>query len=206
MDLISQIILEVLRSIEWGDFTLLASRFALNSVFAYILIVRIYYQVNKNLEYLFTFVIINMLIFFVSSLLGDVKLKTGFAFGLFAIFSILRYRTEQINIKEMTFLFASIIIAVSNSTVTEKVPMISILFTNITIVAVVGFLEKKWLLNYSNTLRIVYEKIELIHADKKDELMADLRERTGLNIKSYEVKKINFLSDTAELRLFYGDE
>lgn len=187
------------------DFLELFSRFIINAVFAYILIDRIYYKINRQREYLFTFFIFNLLIFFVSSLLSDIKMKTGFAFGLFAIFSILRYRTEQINIKEMTFLFICIILAVINSTVTVKIPLFNILFVNGMVTAIVYVLELKWLKYFNNSVQVIYENIELIQADRKSELLADLRKRTGLDIKEYEIVKINFLQDTAELKLFYAE-
>lgn len=181
----------------------LVFRFSLNILFAYIIIERIYYRINKQREFLFTFFIFNILIFFVSSLLSDVKLKTGFAFGLFAIFSILRYRTEQINIKEMTFLFASIIIAVINSMVTMKTPITEILLANIIITFSIYILEKLWLKSFNHSMKIVYENIDLINKNLHDDFLNDLKERTGLLIRQYEITKINYLRDTAEITIYY---
>jgi len=147
-----------------------------------------------------------MLIFFVTSLLAGVKMKTGFAFGLFAIFSILRYRTESINVKEMTFLFISIIVAVINSLVTRKVPLFNILFANMAITSVVFLLERQLLKSYTNSVILLYEKIDLIHKGNKEELLEDIRNRTGLDVERYEIRKINFLQDTAEMTLFYSDK
>ncbi len=184
----------------------LFSRLALNMFFAYIVIYRIYYKINRNREYLFTFFIFNLLIFFVSSLLSDVKMKTGFAFGLFAIFSILRYRTEAINIKEMTFLFISIIIAVINSTVTMKIPLVNIIMANVVIIGSVHILENRWLKNFNESIGIIYEKIELIQKGREAELIEDLKIRTNLNVVSYEVLKIDFLKDIVKLRVFYAQK
>lgn len=187
---------------EFESFIRLASRFALNLLVMYVVIDRIYYKINQRKEYLFTFFIINILIFFVSSLLSDVKMKTGFAFGLFAIFSILRYRTEQINIKEMTFLFSCIILAVLNSMVTIKVPFANILFANLVITGAIYLLEKAWLKTSSRIITITYEHIDLVHEESKEALIGDLRQRTGFTITRFEINSINFLNDSASITLF----
>lgn len=185
------------------EFSLLLFRFFINTFFAYIVIDRIYYRINKQREFLFTFFIFNILIFFVSSLLSDVKMKTGFAFGLFAIFSILRYRTEPINIKEMTFLFTSIILAVINSMVTIKVSLISILFADIILTISVYILEKMWLESYSKSMKIIYENIDLVNESTRKQLTEDIKTRTGLAVHHYEISEINYLRDTAKITIFY---
>ncbi len=200
--------------IEWNniplfngeDFTLLLIRFVLNFIVSMIVIKGIYYRVNKRSEYLFTFIIFNILIFFVSSLLSDAKMKTGFAFGLFAVFSILRYRTEQIEIKEMTFLFISIILAVINSVVTDKISMAEILFADIVIIIAAYILEIAWLENYRSSIPVKYENIELIQEGHEEELLKDLRKRTGLPITSVEVKSVSFMSDSASLIAYYDKQ
>lgn len=171
-----------------------------------IVIKGIYYRVNKKSEYLFTFIIFNILIFFVSSLLSSVKMKTGFAFGLFAVFSILRYRTEQIEIKEMTFLFISIILAVINSLVTSSVSLSEILLADFVIVAASYILEIAWLENYTASIPVKYENIELIQVGREKELIEDLKIRTGLPVKSYEIKGVSFISDTANLIVVYDKQ
>lgn len=194
---------DLMELLEIEDFGLLLFRFILNALFAYIVIDRIYYRINKQREYLFTFVIFNLLIFFVSSLLSSVKMKTGFAFGLFAIFSILRYRTEQINIKEMTFLFTCIILAVVNSTVTDQVPILQILFADIMITIAIYYLEKKWLKGFTPSLQITFEHIDLIHRNRRKELFENLEERTGFIIQDYEIIDIDYLRDTAKMKVYY---
>lgn len=200
--------------IEWlnipifnGESSLiLLLRFTLNFIVSMIVIKGIYYRVNKRSEYLFTFIIFNILIFFVSSLLADAKLKTGFAFGLFAVFSILRYRTEQIEIKEMTFLFISIILAVINSVVTDRVSLTEILFADIVIIVAAYVLEIAWLENYRSSIPVKYEHIELIQEGHEKELIEDLRKRTGLPITSVEIKSVSFMSDSANLIAYYDNQ
>lgn len=188
------------------DFLILLFRFIVNLIFAYIIIIKIYSPLKKSNNYIFNFFVFNILIFFVSSVLSIVKLKTGFAFGLFAIFSILRYRTIQIPAKEMTFMFISIIIATINSTVTAKVSILEILFANLVIVATVYILERKMLHEYRNEKVIKYEKIELIVPDKREELITDLETRLGEKIIDIEIENIDFLRDIADVRVFTSND
>ncbi len=188
---------------EHKDFIFLLFRFILNGTVAFILIDLIYKRINQQREYLFTFYLFNVLIFFVSSLLSGVKMKTGFAFGLFAIFSILRYRTEQLGIKEMTFLFINIIIAVINSTVTYTLPLIELLFANGVIIGMTYFLEKRWLKGHRLTLSLLYDNVELISNGSTETLIEDLRGRTGLNVISFDIEGIDYLRDAAKLKVYY---
>lgn len=177
-------------------------RFLINTIVIVLITWRIYYKVNKNSEYMFNFIVFNILIFFVSSLLNGIEMQTGFAFGLFAIFSILRYRTEPIPIKEMTFLFVSIIVAIINSTVTSPISLTEILFADVAIILTTYIMETRWLKNYKPSKTIIFENIELIHQDNKLELIAVLEERTGLKILDVKIEKIDFLKDTAVLKVF----
>ena len=179
------------------------SPFIINLIFIGILIRGIYYPINKKREYLFVFFIFNVLIFFVSSLLSSVKMEAGFAFGLFAVFSIIRYRTQQIPIKEMTFLFISIILATINSTVTAKLGFLEVVFGNCIILIVSFIMEKSWIKTYKESIVVEYEKIELIVPEQREKLLNDLRKRTGLDISEVTIEKIDFLKDIAEIRIYY---
>jgi len=136
-------------------------------------------------------------------MLSNVKLQMGFALGLFAVFGILRYRTNPMPIKEMTYLFVVIGISIINSLTNKKVSYAEILFTNIAIVFVIYGLEKVWLLRHESCKLINYEKIELIKPEKHNELMADLQQRTGLKINRIDIGKIDFLRDTARIMIYY---
>lgn len=187
------------------SFAELFVKFGFNLFFAFIVIRVIYYTKNRNREYLFTFFVFNIIIFFVTFLLSGVKLKIGFAFGLFAVFSILRYRTEAIPIKEMTFLFVSITVAVINA-LSSKVTGSELIFTNLAIATMVFVLERIWMkYNYSFKM-ITYEKVELIKPQNRAELLADLEERTGLKIQKIDITKIDYLRDTAILKVFHYEE
>ena len=150
--------------------------------------------------------LISITVFFLCFLLENVKLQLGFALGLFAIFGIIRYRTDPIPIKEMTYLFIVIGVSVINALANKKISHSELLFTNFIIIAVTHGLEKIWLLRHETRKTITYEKIELIKPSKKEELMADLKERTGLNITRIEVRRIDFLRDTAQIRIFFFED
>lgn len=166
----------------------------------------LYYPASKNKDYLFTYILISSVVFFLCFLLENVKLELGFALGLFAIFGIIRYRTDPIPIKEMTYLFIVIGISVMNALANKKISHAELLFTNFVFIAVAYSFEKVWLLKHESRKTITYEKIELIHSDKKQELLQDLKDRTGLNITRVVVRNIDFLRDTAVIRIFYFED
>ena len=180
-------------------------RFAFNSVVMWIIIHWFYYRKARRRDYYFTFALISVSIFFLIFLLGSVKMKIGFALGLFAIFGIIRYRTEQMPVREMTYLFVLIAISVINA-LSTSISLAELILTNLIFIFCIWFSENnKWLRHVPNKL-VQYDKIELIKPDKREELIADLRERTGLNVISVEVGSIDFLRDTALLKIHYEDD
>ena len=166
----------------------------------------LYYPATKNKDYLFTYLLISVTVFFLCFLLENVKLELGFALGLFAIFGIIRYRTDPIPIKEMTYLFIVIGVSVINALANKKISHSELLFTNFIIIAVTYALEKICLLKHETRKTITYEKIELIVPGRKQELLDDLKLRTGLNITRVEVRRLDFLRDTAQLRIFFFED
>ena len=176
-------------------------------MFIILIIVRyIYYPVTKNKDYLFTYLLISLTVFLLCVLLDSVKLQLGFALGLFAIFGIIRYRTDPIPIKEMTYLFLVIGISVVNALANKKISHAELVFANLLLVFVTFGMERIWLLRHESRRNIIYEKIELIKPENKEELLADLKERTGLNIVRYEIRRIDFLKDIANIRIFYYED
>ena len=177
------------------------------NLFIILIIVRyIYYPVTKNKDYLFTYLLISLTVFLLCVLLDSVKLQLGFALGLFAIFGIIRYRTDPIPIKEMTYLFLVIGISVVNALANKKISHAELVFANLLLVFVTFGMERIWLLRHESRRNIIYEKIELIKPENKEELLADLKERTGLNIVRYEIRRIDFLKDIANIRIFYYED
>ncbi len=189
-----------------SDLINLMIRFGFNLTIAFI-IIKLIYQRNRpnNLDFVFTYFMFNSLIFFFAFLLSSITINMGFAFGLFAVFAILRYRTDPIPIKEMTYLFIVITIGVINALSGAEVSYAALLFTNITLVVLTYFLERYWQKNLLLRMNIEYEKIENIKPENREILMADLKERTGLNIQSFEFRRMNFLRDTARIRIYYKE-
>ncbi len=181
-------------------------KFTIDMVVVFILIRVIYYRIHRKKDYLFTYFLFNILIFFLCVLLNNVKLSTGFAFGLFAIFSVLRYRTEQLSVKDMTYLFAVIALAVINALVSKKISIAELAFTDGMILLMTYVLENQWLTRHEAMKTIIYEKIDLIKPENKDKLWKDLSDRLGIKVSRVEVGRIDLLRDTAQLRVFYFED
>ena len=187
------------------DFWRLILKTVFNLSVILLLVRGIYYPMTKNKDYLFTYLLISLTVFVLCILLDDVKLQLGFALGLFAIFGIIRYRTDPIPIKEMTYLFLVIGVSVVNALANKKISHAELLFANLVIVFVTYGMERLWLLKHESRKNITYEKIELIVPEKHEELLSDLRKRTGIDIIRFEIKRIDFLRDTANICIYYYD-
>jgi hypothetical protein len=187
---------------DWNFVASMAVRFAVNIMFAYILICGIYAKEHRLREYSFSFFISNILIFLVTSLLASVKVKTGFAFGLFAILSILRYRTEQIQVREMTFLFASIILGVINSMATDELSLYAILLANALLCSSIFVCEKVFM-GTAEQITVLYDNTKLLAKGKKQELYEDIKNRFGYDVLKVAIVKMNYLTDSAEIKLVY---
>ena len=179
-------------------------RFLLNFTVIMILVRWLYYSTTKRKDYLFTYILISSVVFLLCFLLESVKLQIGFALGMFAIFGIIRYRTDALPIKEMTYLFLIIGVSVINALTNTETSLVDLLFTNFVIVFITYGLEKIWLIKHESSKLIIYEKINLIKEENYEELLKDLQERTGVKkINRVEVGKINFLRDICELTIYY---
>lgn len=189
--------------IDIPDFSELILRFLFNLLVVLVLIRIIYYSVARRKDYLFTYILISTVVFLLCFLLENVKLQLGFALGLFAIFGIIRYRTNPIAIKEMTYLFIVIGISVMNALANKKISYTELVFTNFAIIAVTYGLEKVWLLKHESRKTVIYEKIDLIKSKNYNLLIKDLEERTGLKINRIEIGRIDFLRDSARIRIYY---
>lgn len=188
------------------DFTSLIVRFLLNIGVILVLVRLLYYSVTRRKDYLMTYLLISSVVFLLCFLLENVKLEIGFALGLFAVFGIIRYRTDTIPIREMTYLFIVIGISIINSLANKKISIAELLFTNLIIVLITLGYEKIWLLKHESAKLIIYEKIDLIVPEKYNELLEDLKKRTGIkNIKRVEIGRIDFLRDTCRLTIYYEE-
>lgn len=181
--------------------------FFINFLFAFIIIRFIYYPRQSQHTYLFTFLAFNTVIYFIMGLFTSVELSIGAGFGLFALFSVLRYRTETVPIHEMTYLFLMVALPILNSILISSSQYEELILTNVLITGVIWALENGWGFTHKmQSKEIVYEKIDLVHENNREELLADIRERTGLDVVRFEIDKINYLSDTVNGRIFYLEE
>jgi len=151
-------------------------------------------------------IIVMCITFFVLGFSTQIELGVGIGFGLFAIFSILRYRTNPIPIREMTYLFVITALPVINSVFFTQGIQVEIVLANIFVIIVLAVLEKKWGFHYLATKNIVYENIEMVRPDRYIELLEDLKHRTGLDIRRIEIGKINYLNDTARIKIYFEDQ
>ena len=179
-------------------------RLAIDLTSVIILIRFIYFQVYKTKDLFFTYIIFNLVIFLLSFSLNKAELSMGAAFGLFAVFSMLRYRTEDISIKDMSYLFLSIALGVLNAVTKggwEELSTISAIILLIT-----WLLESSWLMKKESSKVIFYDQIELIPTENHEQLMADIRLRTGIPVHRVLVQKIDFLRDSAQIRIYYYEK
>ena len=186
-----------------SDLLNLIIRFGFNLSITFI-IIKLIYQRNhtNNLDFVFTYFMFNSLIFFFAFLLGNVTINIGFAFGLFAVFAILRYRTDPIPIKEMTYLFIVITIGVINALSGAEVSYYALIFTNIALVGLAYFLEIYWQNNALILRTVEYEIIENIKPENHEKLLLDLEDRIGIPIIKFEINRINFLRDTVRISIY----
>lgn len=180
-------------------------RFGINFLVIFILVRLLYYPKRKNRDFLFTFFLFNIINFLICFLLSSAKLKIGFAFGLFAIFSILRYRTVTVPVREMGYFFISVTLGIINALTSNEQGMVMLIIANIIILSVAWFIDYKLRVTHENHKEIIYDRIDLISPDKRVEMIKDLCERTGLNIHRVEFSRIDFFKDTATIFVFYND-
>jgi hypothetical protein len=192
-----------IKLINTEDYIELLTRFALNMGVICIIVIGLYAKTSKRKDFYFSYIAVSIVIFLLCFLLESVKIELGFALGLFAIFGIIRYRTDAIPIKEMTYLFVVIAVSVINALANKKISYAELITTNLLVVGGLYILEKILNLRQEISYRVIYEKIENVQAGREDILLADLKERTGKNIKHFEIERIDFLRDVAYIIIFF---
>jgi hypothetical protein len=186
-----------------NDFYKMMFRFIINFSFLTVIIRFIYYPFAKRKDYVFTYYLISVIVFFLCFTLKKYELDIGMALGLFAIFGIIRYRTDPIPIKEMTYLFVVIGVSVINSLANKKMSYAEILGANTLIITILIIIERYWALRQEESKSIVYENIENIKPENYEKLKSDLENRTGLNVNKVTIGDVDFLKDTANVTIFY---
>lgn len=187
-------------------FVAMLIRLAVCIVVNLVIVDRLYYKKSRRRDFYFTFMLISLaiffLVFFMIFVLEDMKAKTsiGIGIGLFGIFSIMRYRTDAMPVREMTYLFVIISLSVVNA-IAASVSIVELLVTNIIVVAAIWLCEHRLKLEPSKLVQ--YDRLELIKPDRSEDLKADLEMRLGLKVRKVEVEAIDMLRDMAVLRVYY---
>ena len=203
MILFARPIATVLDSLSTGWESLLVL-FGLNLISSLVVVRLIYHLAAKRRDFVFTFMLVSTAVFLLCRLLAGVEIDLAFALGLFAIFGIIRYRTNAITIREMTYLFIVIALAVINALAPLSASWIEIAVANALIWALAFVLERLWFVEHMATKIVVYDRIDLLHASKRNALIEDLEQRTGVTISHLEIGKVDLLRDTANLKIHFS--
>lgn len=177
--------------------------FALNTLVVFMIVVGLYARTSKRRQFYFSYFALSMAIFLMCYILVNVNIQIGFALGLFAIFGIIRYRTDTVPIKEMTYLFVIIAVSVLNALANNNIGFFELIFANMLLVSGLFLLERILILKQESSQQIVYEKIENIHEDQKEALLEDLQARTGRKINRYDIKSIDFSRNIAIINVVF---
>ena len=180
-------------------------RFGFFMLVLFFIVYFLYYRKTHRRDYFFTLVLLSVSIFFLIYLLGSVKVKIGFALGLFAIFGVLRYRTETIPVREMSYMFGVISLSVINA-LADSLSFVELLLPNVAIALLIWMFETFVLRANLASKLVLYDRIELITPERREELLEDLHKRTGLNITKVNVGSIDFLKDSAILKIEYEND
>ena len=178
--------------------------FALNLVSSLVVVRLIYHMAAKRRDFVFTFMLVSTAVFLLCRLLAGVEIDLAFALGLFAIFGIIRYRTNAIPIREMTYLFIVITLAVIYALAPLAASWLEIAMANVLIWGLSYVLERLWFVEHLATKIVIYDRIDLLHEGRRHELIADLEQRTGVTIVHLEIGKVDLLRDTANLKIHFS--
>jgi hypothetical protein len=187
------------------DFFGILIRFVINMAFIFVLIKEIYFRYSKKEKFLFTFFMMGITVFFVSSMLKSVFIEFGMAVGLFAIFAILRFRTRNFGLKDMSYIFTTIAISLINSLKLVGFPVLGVIIFNMIILIAAILLEEFALKNNTTTFSIIYEDLELLQSAKRPKMLKELSILTGKEILKYRVRKIDYKKKVASIDVSYKD-
>lgn len=195
---------------DYTDLDGLGIRLGINLLVLFVIIRLLYYPKTKRKDYLFTYFLIGIITFFLCFGLKKLDIDTGMGLGLFAIFGIIRYRTDAIEIKEMTYLFLVIGLSVVNAMLATEIEkgiyqinLLELGAINLTVVLLLFILEYLWLVKHETRKVVNYDRVDLVHPDKYEEMKKDLEAKTGLVINRFEIGKIDYLNDTCMVRIYY---
>ena len=192
-----------IRDLMQGDVGVLLTRLLVDVGFAFLVVRGVYTRIYHHRDYTFTYLVINLVTFSLSFVLSQVRVDLGLGMGLLAVFGLLRYRTESIEVRNLTYLFVVIGLAVLNALVTANVSLWELLLVNAVIVGMVTVLESASFSRREESRRVVYDRLDLLAPGRSAELIVDLRTRTQLPVERYEIGNVDLSRDTADLAVYY---
>ncbi len=187
--------------VDWGDFVRLLVRLTINLAFVSLVVRAIYLRLSPRSDFAFSCMLLNVMTFAVCMLLRKVPVELGFALGLFGVFGILRYRTDAISTRDLTYLFISLGLGMLNAVANRKVSLVELVFINLAIVGSTAVLEYGGRRGRREVHSILYDNLSLLKPGRAAELRADLQERIGLDVVSHAVSEIDLLRDCARLHV-----
>ena len=177
--------------------------FFFNLLVSFLIIQFFYYPKSRRMDYYFTFMMFSSAMCLLLFLMNNLSLEIGFTLGLFAIFGMIRYRTETVPVREMTYLFIIIAVSVING-IGADVPFLELVAANVLIILLIWLLESRGVFVRRTSVKlIIYDRVDLILPERRDELVEDLRKRTGLDIRDIEIGQVDLLKDTAWIKVTY---
>lgn len=185
------------------DFLKLIARLGLDLSFTSLIVLAVYYRLYRNREFVFTYFVFNVITFTMCVLLRKVPMELGFALGLFAVFGILRYRTEEIKMRDLTYMFIVIGVGIINSVSNKKISLVELLTVNVVILAVAAIIETAG--RGVDSTPMLYDNLSLLQPGRDKELHRDLAQRTGVMVVRVKVHRIDLLRDAAEITVFYKE-
>ena len=208
VEAVQEVVKHTAPGFRWYDaagVTEMMIRFGFFLLVLFFIVYFLYYRKTHRRDYFFTLVLLSVSIFFLIYLLGSVKVKIGFALGLFAIFGVLRYRTETIPVREMSYMFGVISLSVINA-LADSLSFVELLIPNVAIALLIWLFEAFVLRRNLASKLLLYDRIELITPERREELLEDLHKRTGLKIYKVSIGSIDFLKDTAVIKIEYEND
>ena len=188
---------------NWASFNSLMARFVLDLLFTVIAVRVVYSRLYHQRDYIFTYVLLNVVTFFLAFLLSKSPISLGSAFGLFAVFGILRYRTEGIQVRNLTYLFVVIGVALLNALANDQVSLVELVTVNVIIVGSVCFLEASSFSGREESRQVLYDRLDLLGPATQSQLLDDLRARTRLPVERYVIGDVDLLRDSASITVYY---
>ena len=187
---------------NWPDFIKLCTRFGVDLGFAGIVVYLVYFRLYGGREFAFTYMVFNIITFSLCALLRKVPMEIGFALGLFAVFGMLRYRTEEIRMRDLTYLFIVIGLGILNGVANKKVSLFELLAVNGVIVGITLLELRKNTRRHGST-PMLYDNLNLLRPGEQAALHADVAARTGLDVIKIQVNRIDMIRDAAEITVHY---